>query len=175
MSVKNFIQSCYDSGLDLSGLELENFISCIKYLNRIFQDKTIKPKTLNYNSELSRLVGLNDKFDSKKVSDLYKLSFDNVVIQIIIYKNHYYCAVSGGFNPDKKVLNIMLSNYNLNFEQFFDFPQVEELLSVHGHCMYFGGNDFTVDNIGFCRIVKLFLALCQMYQSKIDKDFLEVK
>lgn len=174
MSVKNFIQSCYDTGLDLSGIELENFITCIKYLNKIFQDKQIKPKTMNYNSELSRLVGLNDKFDSKKVSDLYKLSFDNVVIQLIIYKNRYYVAVSGDFHPDVKVLNIMLANYNLNFKQYFDFPQVEELLSVHGHCMYYGGDDFTVDNKGFCRIVKLFLALCQCYQSKLDKEYLEV-
>ena len=83
----------------------------------------------------------------------------------------YFVAIVGSWRPNKKALDIHLANYNLNYENFFDFPEVEGISSNSGSCQFFGGSDFPVDPVGFDRIHRLFTIVVCQYLTFCDRKY----
>lgn len=170
MSANIVLNAFLENGLDLSGFELDNFISCIKYLNKLFQDKKIKAKNVRYTSELNKVMTQNDIY-TNKVSDLYHFDFRDVTIQIVIYQSNFYVAITGDYRPKDKTIGLMLQNYEFNFDTYFDFPDVGSFKSVNAASVYYGGKDFPLTPEGFGRIHHLFCVICTMCLNEKDKKY----
>ena len=71
MSVKSFLGQCYDSDLDFSNLDVDDFVICIKRLYQILTKnigQSVRDRRKRrYNSVLAKYIQLNEKYDENKI------------------------------------------------------------------------------------------------------------
>lgn len=178
MSVKSFITAMFDSDLDFSNVDIDDFIVCVKRLASILCSDSVSGKSRRsgrsrrYNSILAKELGINDKY-TLRVSDLYTFSADGVQIDVCIRGSNYYVGVTGDWRPNEKVLTKLLYMDNLNFERHFDFSEVKILGNVKGSFTYYGGSDFPVNDLGFKNILRLWTSVVGAYVSHLSIKLIE--
>lgn len=174
MSVQTLIQSMYNSDLDLSTIQVDEFIQSIKTLANILKPVSAQTKRTEskrrYNSILAKYLSLNDVFESTKISDIFRFNWNDTSIDIVIKNKCYYVGVCGAWRPKEKTLNMLLANYNLNFEQLFDFPEVKTLTSFSGCFSFYGGKDFPCTKEGLNRILRLFNSIISAFLSSFNPE-----
>lgn len=174
MSVSNFIQNLYDSGLDFSNVQADKFISCVKELARILENvssdsrKSVRERKMN--SVLARQVFLSERFNPKTVHNYYSFTFENEQIDVCIKNNSYRVSVCGDYAPTASQIMNVLRLDNFNFDGQFDYAEVENFVFRDSKYVYYGGdsNNFPVNELGLKRICRVWSTIVNMYLSHIQ-------
>lgn len=174
MSVSNFVQQCYESDLDFSGVQIDDFIRCIKKLSNILNSvssdarKSVRDRKMN--SVLARQVFLSERFNPKTVHDYYSFTFENEQIDVCIKLNSYRVSVCGDYVPTAEQVMHILRLDNFNFDGQFDYAEVQNFVSCDSKFTYFGGdsNNFPVNEVGLKRICRVWSTIVNMYLSHIQ-------
>ena len=172
MSVKSFLNELEDCDINFPNEDIDDFVTCIKRLGKIltrcFDNSSASKRERRYNSVLAREMSSMDKYNVKKVFNLYTFSANSCQIDICIRANCYWVSISGAWRPDMKLLNSSLDLCNLNFKDVFEYPDVKKIYSVNGSIQYFGGEDFPVNIQGFNRIARLWAIIVSQLCCHID-------
>lgn len=167
-----FVSEMFESGLDFSNVNINDFILCVKRLNEILQkagsDARTAVRQRNFNSAYSKSLFNSQRFNPRVCSSMHSFTDEDTQIDICIRKKHFYVSVCGAWRPDPKALNQVLALDNLNFDMQFDFSEVRSLVSHVGSFTFYGGDDFPVDDIGFKRISRVWCKILLMYFSHKD-------
>ena len=160
MSVTNFLNHCFDAGLDFSNVEIDDFIHCVKRLASILgkasDDSRKAVRERKFNSMLASQVYLSERFNPKTIHDYYSFTCKNVQIDVIIRRSVFGVSVIGWI-PDIKHLIELFNLRNLN--DLFSFEYIDEtnvknfvhqtsnIWFFHGDTEHFGLNERGLNNI----------------------------
>lgn len=172
MSVKSFLSEIENCDFSIPNQDIDDFIICVRRLGKIltncFDSSAQSKRERKYNSVLSKKLGENDLFNPSKVYKLFTFSANSTQIDICIRTGFYFVSVSGAWRPDLKLLQSALELPNLNFDTFFEFPEIKKIYSVNGSIEYFGGSDFPLDVTGLNRILRLWSVVVSQCCAHID-------
>lgn len=160
MSVTNFLNHCFDSGLDFSNVEIDDFIHCVKRLANILgkasDDSRKAVRERKFNSMLASQVYLSERFNPKTIHDYYSFTCKNVQIDVIIRGSVFGVSVIGWI-PDVKHLIELFNLRNLNDMFSFEYiddsniknfvHQTSNVWFFHGDTEHFGLNEHGLNNI----------------------------
>lgn len=176
MSVSNFIQQCYDSGLDFSNANVDEFIVCVKKLANILgkasDDSRKAVRQRKFNSVLASQVYLSERFNPKTIHDYYSFTCKNVQIDVVIRGKSFGVSVIGWI-PDIKHLVHLFNLRNLN--DLFSFEYLDEnnfknYVSEHSNVWFFNGDSahFGLNEHGLDNIVYVWQLLITWFMSIND-------
>lgn len=163
MSVKHFIDTLFESGIDFSNTDIDDFILSVKTLARLLTPSTSDSRkavrSRKFNSLLSKEVYLSERFNPKTVHDYYHFTDMNVQIDIII-KNRVFGVSFIGLSPSVsefiKVYNIETNRDLFSFD-FLDFDNFQKYLSSSSNVSFFLGDsdNFGLNEVGLRHIIQV--------------------
>lgn len=175
MSVSNFIKKCFDSDLDFSCVEIDDFIVCVKRLSQILNkasdDSKKSTRERKMNSVLAQQVFLSERFNPKTVHDYYSFTYENEQIDVCIKSKSFCVSVTGDFVPTAESIMHVLRLDNFNFDNQFDYTEVNNFVFNDSKFTYFGGdsNNFPLNEVGLKRICRVWSTIVNMYLSHIQE------
>lgn len=169
MSVSSFIKMMYDSDLDFSNVNVNDFCLCVKRLNEILakagSDARTAVRKREFNSSYAKQLYECEKFNPRVFSSVHCFTDETQQIDICIRQKCFYVSVCGAYQPNLKALLHLLQLTELNFAEQFDFSNMENFHTFKGCFQFYGGKDFPVNEIGLKRIYKVWFQILQMYLS----------
>lgn len=173
MSVSNFIKQCFDSDLDFSNIEVDEFITCVKKLSKILttatDDSRKAVRQRKFNSLLANQVYLSERFNSKTIHDYYSFTCKEVQIDIVIRGSAFGVSVIGWL-PDIKHLINLFNMRNVNDLFSFDWiseKNISNYVSNASNVWYFNGDTdhFGLNERGLNNIIYVWKSLIVWYMS----------
>lgn len=173
MSVSTFIKQCFESDLDFSNTNVDDFIVCVRRLSQILKsasdDSRKSTRDRKMNSVLARQVFLSERFNPKTVHDYYSFTMENEQIDICIKSSTFCVSVCGDYVPTAKQVMNVLNLDNENEQLMFDFADISTFSWSDSKFTYFGGATtyFDLTDKGLQRIKRVFSCIVQMYLSHL--------
>lgn len=163
----------YDSELDFSNVNVNDFIVCVKRLNEILtsagSDARTAVRKREFNSSYAKQLYECDKFNPRVFSSVHCFTDETEQIDICIRQKKFYVSVCGAYQPNIRPLLHLLQLKELNFSDDFDFSNLEDFHTFKGSFQFYGGSDFPANETGYKRIYKVWFTILQMYLShKMD-------